>query len=61
MKNAIVTTVIIIVLAVVIYLMIDAWQEGVTIYASSCETGSGTQLPISLCKAIANYRYQKGD
>lgn len=61
MKDAIITTAIIIVLAVVIYLMIDAWQEGVTIYASGCETDSGTSLPTSVCKAIVNYRYRKSD
>jgi hypothetical protein len=51
----------IVILAVVIYLAIDAWQESVTIYASTCETSSGRQLPLSVCKAILNYRYRKGD
>ncbi len=51
----------IIILAVVIYFALDAWQQSVTIYASTCETGSGRQLPLSICKAILDYRYQQGD
>lgn len=51
---------IIIVLAFGIHFGVDEWQDSVTIYASSCETGSGRQLPKSVCKWIVNYRYEKG-
>jgi hypothetical protein len=61
MQKAIVTTLIIAGMAVIIYLLVDRWQEGVTIYASTCETASGSPLPSSVCKIIVNYRYQKGD
>lgn len=61
MNNTLVTTLIIGGMAVLIYLLIDRWQEGVTIYASSCETASGSTLPASVCKMIVNYRYQKSD
>ena len=61
MYKAIISISIIVVLAVVIYFLIDHWQNTVTIYAASCETESGTQLPQSLCKAIVRYRYQQMD
>ena len=53
--------IIIIMMAIFIYMMLDRWQESVTIYASGCETASGTQLPTSVCRAIMKYRYQYGD
>mgnify|MGYP006275183435 CR=1 FL=1 len=37
----------------------DAWQESVTIYASTCELPSGKRLPVWLCREIVNYRYLK--
>jgi len=61
MNKALISISIIVVLAVIIYFSIDHWQSTVTIYASTCETESGTQLPQALCKAIVRYRYQKLD
>lgn len=52
---------ILIVLGLAVYFGLDSWQATVNVYASSCETQSGRQLPMSVCKYIVNYRYQKGD
>lgn len=51
---------VIIVLAFGIHYGVDAWQDSVTIYASSCETSSGEPLPKSVCRWIVNYRFEKG-
>jgi len=59
MDKAVITAVIIIGMGVLIYFALDSWQESVTIYASTCETSSGRELPKSFCKAIVNYRYEK--
>ena len=59
MNHILSSLLIIILLAVGIYLLADRWQDIVHIYASGCETESGTELPRALCKAIVNYRYQK--
>ncbi|MFM8442070.1 MAG: hypothetical protein ACKN9W_01870 [Methylococcus sp.] len=61
MNKTLLTISLIIILAVVIYFALDAWQQSVTIYASTCETSGGRPLPLSVCKAILNYRYQQGD
>ena len=61
MSKTLKTVLIVIALAIVIYLGLDHWQENVTIYANSCETGAGQPLPMRVCKAIVNYRYQKSD
>jgi hypothetical protein len=37
----------------------DAWQDSVTIYASTCELPSGKRLPTWVCREIVNYRYLK--
>lgn len=50
-----------ILLAVLVYFGLDAWQATVHVYASGCETESGRELPKHLCRYIVNYRYQKGD
>ncbi len=50
-----------ILLAVLVYFGLDAWQATVHVYASGCETESGRELPKDLCRYIVNYRYQKGD
>lgn len=50
-----------ILLAVLVYFGLDAWQATVHVYASGCETESGRELPKELCRYIVNYRYQKGD
>lgn len=59
MNNILIKILAVVALAVIIYFMIDAWQASVNVYASSCETASGTQLPTSLCKTILKYRFQK--
>ncbi len=59
MNKAIITAVVIIGLGILIYFGVDAWQASVNIYASSCETGSGRELPQPVCKAIMHYRYEK--
>jgi hypothetical protein len=50
-----------ILLAVIVYFGLDAWQASVHVYASGCETESGHELPKSVCRYIVNYRYQKVD
>lgn len=57
--KAIHTLAILIALALAIYFGINIWQENVQIYASSCETPSGFQLPTWVCREIVNYRYIK--
>ncbi len=56
---AIHTLAILIFLVVGGYFAFDQWQERVQIYATSCETPSGYQLPIWSCREIVNYRYVK--
>ncbi|RQW77432.1 MAG: hypothetical protein EHM62_08505 [Methylococcus sp.] len=50
-----------ILLGVIVYFGLDAWQASVHVYASGCETESGHELSKSMCRYIVNYRYQKGD
>ena len=59
MDKALITAAVIIGLGVLIYFGLDAWQGSVHIYASTCETSSGRDLPKSVCKWIVNYRYEK--
>ncbi len=59
MDKAIITAAVIIGLGVLIYFSLDAWQGSVNIYASTCETSSGRELPKSVCKWIVNYRYEQ--
>lgn len=61
MNNTFIKILAIVALAIFIYFVVDTWQASVNIYASSCETASGTQLPTSLCKTIVKYRYQKAN
>ena len=61
MNKTLIKILAVVALAVIIYFMIDAWQASVNIYAASCETASGRQLPTSLCKAIVKYRYRQSN
>ena len=46
MNNILIKILAVVALAVTIYFMIDAWQASVNVYASSCETASGTAWPL---------------
>jgi hypothetical protein len=61
MDKPLITAAVIIGLGVLIYFGLDTWQDSVTIYASTCETSSGRELPKPVCKWIENYRYEKDD